>query len=131
MSTPWLSRVEQRDEMAEKMKLAKSTSNLSEEFNDYLERARTWHQNTIVAQANVTLDTIGRPDTTPKKKVKVMTRPSPSWPNVMVNAPRSLSSAEVGQRRDYAHFVVTERESDIHNRRKDKLLGLYLPYIKA
>ncbi|KAK3780031.1 hypothetical protein RRG08_029724 [Elysia crispata] len=131
MSTPWLSVVESHEEMAEKIKLAKSATNLSEDFTDYIERARSWHQTTVEAQANESLEKFGRPASMPRQKVKVKSGATASQRRVPLNEIRQLTPREVNQRRDYAHFVLHDRISDINKRKKDGVIKLYLPYIKS
>lgn len=38
---------------------------------------------------------------------------------------------EVDQRRDYAHFVLQQRLSNIDVRHKNDVMKLYLPYIQS
>ncbi|GFN95683.1 tetratricopeptide repeat protein 28 [Plakobranchus ocellatus] len=131
MSTPWLSVVESHEEMSEKIKLTKSTTNLSEDFADYIERARSWHQTTVVAQANESLEKFGRPASMPRQKVKVRSGATASQRRVPLDEVKQLTAKEVNQRRDYAHFVLHDRLADINKRKKDGVIKLYLPYIKS
>ncbi|GFR63069.1 tetratricopeptide repeat protein 28 [Elysia marginata] len=131
MSTPWLSVVESHEEMAEKIKLAKSATNLSEDFADYIERARSWHQTTVEAQANESLEKFGRPASMPRQKVKVRSGATASQRRVPLDEVKQLTAREVNQRRDYAHFVLQDRITDINKRKKDGVINLYLPYIKS
>ncbi|XP_046547965.1 uncharacterized protein LOC124257873, partial [Haliotis rubra] len=133
MSTPWHSTAEPEEEMVQKMKLARSKSNLDEDFQDYLERARTWHQMTVTAQkreANEALKEVGRPKTSPTK-VKVIAGGSASRERIPVTQEETLMIPEVDQRRDYAHFVLQQRVDNIGLRHKDEVMKLYLPYIQS
>ncbi|XP_067661035.1 tetratricopeptide repeat protein 28-like [Haliotis asinina] len=130
MSTPWHSTVEREEEMVQKMRLAQSKSNLDEDFQDYLERAKTWHQMTITAQANEALNEVGRPKTSPTK-VKVISGGSASRERIPVTQVEALMIPEVDQRRDYAHFVLQQRVDNIGLRHKDEVMKLYLPYIQS
>ncbi|CAL1537155.1 unnamed protein product [Lymnaea stagnalis] len=131
MSSPWLSVIEQKDEMQEKIKLARSATNLSEEYLGHLEKAKTWHHTTVTAQAKETLDKYGRPSSSPKSKVKVKPGSTPSEPRVPVDYEKLLTPRVVRQRRNYAHFVLEERVENIDKRKKDNLVKLYLPYIHS
>ncbi|XP_041369335.1 tetratricopeptide repeat protein 28-like [Gigantopelta aegis] len=130
ISTPWLSTVESLDEMSVKMRIAKAKSNLDEDFEDYLERAKTWHEMTIVAQANESLDKVGRPKTTPAK-VKVLPGGSASRDRIPVSRENVLEILDIDQRRDYANYVFQQRLDNIDNRHKDETMKIYLPYINA
>ncbi|XP_048245138.1 tetratricopeptide repeat protein 28-like [Haliotis rufescens] len=133
MSTPWHSTVEREEEMTQKMRLARSKSNLDEDFQDYLERARTWHQMTVTAQkelANEALKEVGRPKTSPTK-VKVIAGGSASRERIPITQEEMLMIPEVDQRRDYAHFVLQQRVDNIDLRHKDEVMKLYLPYIQS
>ncbi|XP_060081998.1 tetratricopeptide repeat protein 28-like [Ylistrum balloti] len=135
MSTPWLSRAEKADEMDEKIKLARGKSDLDERYTEYQERARTWHQITVVAQsesvkANEALSKFGRPRTTPTK-VKVMAGASASRDRIPVEREHLMGIPEVDQRRDYAQYVLQQRLSNIDLRHRNDVMKLYLPYIQS
>ncbi|XP_061183714.1 tetratricopeptide repeat protein 28-like isoform X2 [Saccostrea echinata] len=130
MSTPWLSKPEKPEEMEEKIKLARSKSDVDDEFRDHLERAKTWHQISVIAQANERLAQYGRPRTTPTK-VKVLPGASSSQQRTPVNKERLLVIPEVDQRRDYAGFVLQQRMDNIDVRHKTEVMKLYLPYIQT
>lgn len=130
MSTPWLSRPEKPEEMGEKIKLARSKTDVDEEFKDHMERAKTWHQITVVAQANENLAQYGRPRTTPTK-VKVRPGSTASQQRTPVKKERLLVIPEVDQRRDYAGFVLQQRMDNIDVRHKTEVMKLYLPYIQT
>ncbi|KAI8771455.1 tetratricopeptide repeat protein 28 [Biomphalaria glabrata] len=128
MSTPWLSVVEQKDEMPEKMKLAKSLTNLNEEYQGHMEKAKTWHQISLAAQSKAAKE---RPVTTPKHKVKVKAGASPSQQRVPVDFEKELTPRTINQRREYSHFILQERLAQVNQRKKDGLIKLYLPYIHS
>ncbi|XP_076455182.1 uncharacterized protein LOC143289867 isoform X2 [Babylonia areolata] len=130
MSTPWLSSVEQPDEMMEKMKLARSKSELADTYHKSLERAKTWHQTSVVAQANEALDEFGRAKTSPTK-VKVQAGSSASQHRMPLHREPILVLRDIDQRRDYARHVLHERLDDIDGRHRDNVLKLFLPYIKT
>nr|XP_022304332.1 uncharacterized protein LOC111111570 isoform X2 [Crassostrea virginica] len=130
MSTPWLSRPEKPEEMEEKIRLARSKSDVDDEFKDHIERAKTWHQITVIAQANESLAKYGRPRTTPTK-VKVRSGSTASQQRTPVKKERLLVIPEVDQRRDYAGFVLQQRMDNIDVRHKTEVMKLYLPYIQT
>ncbi|XP_071154491.1 tetratricopeptide repeat protein 28-like isoform X2 [Mytilus edulis] len=130
MSTPWLSRAERTEEMDEKIKLARSKSDLKEKYHNFVDRAKTWHQITVSAQANEELAKYGRPKSTPNK-VKVLPGASASLERVPLKKERLMVIPEVDQRRDYAHFVLQQRLSNIDVRHKNDVMKLYLPYIQS
>ncbi|XP_069120674.1 tetratricopeptide repeat protein 28-like isoform X2 [Argopecten irradians] len=130
MSTPWLSRAEKADEMDEKVKLARGKSDLDERYTEYQERARTWHQITVVAQANESLSKFGRPRTTPTK-VKVLPGASASRERIPVQREHMMGIPEVDQRRDYAQYVLQQRLNNIDLRHRNDVMKLYLPYIQS
>ncbi|XP_053380746.1 tetratricopeptide repeat protein 28-like isoform X2 [Mercenaria mercenaria] len=130
MSTPWLSKTESHVEMEEKIKLARTRSDLDENFKDYLERAKTWHQMTVVAQANESLNEYGRPLSQPSK-IKVLPGGSASRTRIPVDEKVVLLNPEVDQRRDYAHYVYNERVQNIGTRHRNEVLKLYLPYVNS
>ncbi|XP_052790745.1 tetratricopeptide repeat protein 28-like isoform X2 [Mya arenaria] len=130
MSTPWLSKAESHMEMEEKVKLARSRTDVDESFREYLERAKTWHTITIAAQADEALDQYGRPKSSPQK-VKVLPGATASTGRVPVDFQAALKNEEVDQRRDYAHFIYMERMKNIDTRRKNEVMKLYLPYVNS
>ncbi|KAK7502589.1 hypothetical protein BaRGS_00006164 [Batillaria attramentaria] len=130
MSTPWLSSAEQPDEMMEKMKLAKSKSDLAETYQKHLERAKTWHQTSVVAQANESLEEFGRAKTSPSR-VKVLAGSTASQQRLPVKRDPILVLRDIDQRRDYAHHILKERIEDIGGRHRDNVMKLFLPYIKT
>ncbi|KAK6195644.1 hypothetical protein SNE40_001029 [Patella caerulea] len=130
MSTPWLSQIETFNEMEEKMKLARSKSDLQEEYEEYTKHAKSWHHTSVIAQANDILDKVGRPKSSPSK-IKVV-HGSGGMKNVkMIQEEPTLVNKEVDQRRDYAHFVFNQRLENIGGRHKNDVMKLYLPYIKS
>ncbi|XP_059149912.1 tetratricopeptide repeat protein 28-like [Physella acuta] len=129
MSTPWLSVLEHKDEMLEKIKLARSATNLSDVYTGHLEKAKSWHRTTLMSQANERTDKM-QPSGS-KTKVKVKPGASTSEPCVPVDYKRQLTPTDIKQRRDYAHFVLQERVERIDKKRKDNLIKLYLPYIRS
>ncbi|KAK3087168.1 hypothetical protein FSP39_002523 [Pinctada imbricata] len=130
MSTPWLSRAEKADEMDEKVQLARSKSDLDDKFKGHLDRAKTWHQVTVAAQANESLDKYGRPKSTPPK-VKVIGGSTASRNRIPIKREPLLVIPEVDQRRDYANFVLQQRIENIDVRHKNEIMKLYLPYIQG
>ncbi|XP_052220078.1 tetratricopeptide repeat protein 28-like [Dreissena polymorpha] len=130
MSTPWLSKSESLIEMEEKVKLARTRSDLDENFKESLERAKTWHQITITAQANESLNAYGRPQTSPPK-VKVLPGSTASTERIPVDLKVTLKNPEVDQRRDYAHYIYKERVQNIEKRHKNEVMKLYLPYVNS
>ncbi|KAL8606426.1 hypothetical protein ACOMHN_060331 [Nucella lapillus] len=130
MSTPWLSSMEQTDEMVEKMKLARSKSDLADTYHKNLERAKTWHQTSVVAQANEALGEFGRVKTS-SSKVKVQAGSSASQQRVPLQREPILILRDIDQRRDYAHHILHQRLDDIGGRHRDNVMKLFLPYIKT
>ena len=130
MSTPWLSSVEQPDEMVEKIKLARSKSDLTETFHKQLGRAKTWHQTSVIAQANEALSEFGRAKTTPSR-VKVLAGSTASQQRIPLQRDPILILRDIDQRRDYAHHVLQERLEDIGGRHRDNVMKLFLPYIRT
>ncbi|KAL3871452.1 hypothetical protein ACJMK2_039449 [Sinanodonta woodiana] len=130
MSTPWVSMAETTDEMNEKIKLARSHSDLEEEFKSQLSRAKTWHQMTVVAQANETLSKVGRPQTSPNK-IKVISGSTASMQRMKIEQEPLMAIPEVDQRRDYANYVLQQRVESIGLQHKNDILKLYLPYIHS
>ncbi|KAK7094678.1 tetratricopeptide repeat protein 28-like [Littorina saxatilis] len=130
MSTPWLSCGEQPDEMMEKMKLARSKSDLADTYHKQLERAKTWHQTSVVAQANEALGEFGRAKTSPSR-VKVIPGSSASRKRIPLQRDPILILRDIDQRRDYAHHVLHERLQDIGGRHRDNVMKLFLPYVKS
>ena len=67
----------------------------------------------------------------PRQKVKVKSGATASHRRVPLDEVKQLTPREVNQRRDYAHFVLHDRITDINKRKKDGVIKLYLPYIKS
>lgn len=130
MSTPWLSKTETPQEMEEKIHLARNVTNLDETFHEHLERAKTWHYVTVVAQANECMKDNSRPKTTPVK-VKVLPGASASTSRTPLDQHIIVQNQDIDQHRDYANYVYQERILNIDSRHKNEVLKLYLPYINS
>ena len=84
----------------------------------------------VFLQANEELAKFGRPKSTPSK-VKVQPGASASLERVPVKKERLMVIPEVDQKRDYAHFVLQQRLTNIDVRHKNDVMKLYLPYIQS
>ena len=70
-----------------------------------------------------------RPRSMPGKRVKVKAGSSASRERIPVLAEHPDTLDKVDDRRDYAHFVLSQRLDTLTTRHKNNLEKLYLPYV--
>ncbi|XP_064648996.1 tetratricopeptide repeat protein 28-like [Lineus longissimus] len=128
ISKPWMSQYESTNEMDEKISLAKQRHSLDADFNSHATRVKTWQQNTLLGQAQESLDKFGEVSQRPLK-VKVIPGETTSHPTKLVDEKPVLSIWQTDDRRDYAHYVLLQRLENVGLRQKDETQKMYLPYI--
>ncbi|ESO98992.1 hypothetical protein LOTGIDRAFT_231307 [Lottia gigantea] len=130
MSTPWFSRTESFSEMEEKICLARSKSELDEEYDENKQQVKDWHKSSVVAQANEMLEEVGQP-VSRESKIKVVHGSGGLKDIIPIEKKHHLLNREIDQRRDYAHFVYNQRLNNVNSRYRNDVMKLYLPYIKS
>ncbi|XP_071802673.1 uncharacterized protein [Asterias amurensis] len=127
-STPWWSQSVKSPEMKDKMRLARSLSDLHLEYGRHVKHARHWQVDSVTPQAQKSLSAIGRPKPRPQV-VKVKAGTTPSCNREPLNQAVELSMEAIDQRRDYGHFLLHARNSDIQKRHLDAVQKLFQPYV--
>ena len=80
-------------------------------------------------QGDKSLDEIGRPKSTPKK-VKVVSGNSLSQRRHLVDEKPSPTLGDTEERRDYAHYIISQRLDKITLHQRDHLHKIYLPFVQ-
>ncbi|CAD5115886.1 DgyrCDS4822 [Dimorphilus gyrociliatus] len=129
MATPWLSVLENSEEMKEKIKLAFRKKRLDVEYRETLSRAKTWHQTPLENNENSPTQ---RPMTSPSRsqKVKVLATSSQSHSRLPIDHKPLLTIPETEENRDYARYILDERQDEANKRFRihtRKLLSPYAP----
>ena len=106
-----------------------SLSDTHREFNQHVQNAHSWYQNSALRQADDSLSRIGQPKPRPAK-IKVKSGATASCAREPVHQEMELSMQAVQQRRDYANFLLQTRKADITWRHEEAVKKLYLPYVQ-
>ncbi|XP_022085131.1 tetratricopeptide repeat protein 28-like [Acanthaster planci] len=127
-STPWWSQPTKSPEVKEKMRLARSLSDLHLEYARRVQHTRNWHVESITPQAQKSLSAIGQPK--PRTQVvKVKADATPSCSREPVNRETELGTEAIEQRRDYSRYLLHARNTDVERRHVDAVQKIFQPYV--
>ncbi|KAJ8038950.1 Tetratricopeptide repeat protein 28 [Holothuria leucospilota] len=129
-STSWRSLKEEDKERQEKMSLAKSLRAINSEGKTNVRVTNEWHALCSYPQALQTLNSLGQPKPKPTK-VKVYPGGSLSSHRVPLGYKAPLPIEAIEQRRDYAHYVLKERQKDVARRHEKAVRDTFLPYVRS
>ncbi|XP_038063493.1 tetratricopeptide repeat protein 28-like [Patiria miniata] len=127
-STPWWSQPAKSPEMKEKMRLARSLSDIHIEYSRHVQHTQNWHVESVTPQAQKTLSAIGQPKPRPQV-IKVKAGTTPSCIREPVNQDLELSTEAIEQRRDYSHYLLHTRSADVERRHLDAVQKIFQPYV--
>ncbi|XP_032230398.2 tetratricopeptide repeat protein 28 [Nematostella vectensis] len=141
MGTPWMSKRAPPDEAQLKLKLARELEAIKKDFRRVVTSSNYWHAQLLRTQSSIdrSLPVIGREpktlqprdNTSPQRKVKVVSGLTPSCNRRLAEEEPSLSIAESRDRRNAVYKVYAQRYDEITLRKRTEIRDLFMSHAQG